>query len=232
MKNFFYLLAFVLPVAFVSCDDDTVELDPNLLISAGDFEVNQGSSLFVTAQASDADNIQSISADIAGIGNKTQTFDRDAVAYSESFDIAADQAPGDYAMTLTVTDGAGNTTTVTRNVKVNEFVPFSCGDDGNVTVSVIVPDYTPEDGKAITIAGNFQGWDPAATPLNQDPDNPQRWCISLDWSAPPIEFKFAREDWPFVEKDANGDEIDNRIYVADDGTEVEYTVECWADICQ
>lgn len=228
MKNLMYLLAFVLPIAFISCDDDTVDLDPTLLIG-GDQEVNQGSDITISAQASDADMIRTVDLNISGgIFSGSQSFDRQAVAFKQTVSIAADQAPGEYDMTITVTDGAGNTTSATRKLTVNEFTPFSCG-DGPVVVTVIVPDDTPDDAQ-VFIAGNFQGWDPGATEMARNPAEPNKFCISVDWTGTEM-FKFTRGSWDEVEKDAACEEIGDRAYSSDDGAEPEYTVEAWADIC-
>ena len=228
MKNLLYLLAFALPMAFLSCDDDNVDLDPNLLLTGGQ-EVNQGSDVTITAQASDADNIRTIDLNIPGLFNGSQSFDQSAVAFSQTISIPADQEPGEYEMTFTVTDGAGRTSSATRTLIVNEFVPFSCG-DGPVVVTVMVPDNTPADAR-IYIAGNFQGWDPGATELARDPENPNRFCISVDWTGGEM-FKFTRGDWSFVEVDSDCVDISDRAYTADDGAEPEFVVEDWIDICE
>ena len=89
-----------------------------------------------------------------------------------------------------------------------------------VTFDVHVPDYTPA-GDTIYIAGDFQGWDPGATPMERV--DATTWTIpspSREGDAP--QYKFTRGSWDAVEKDAGCGEIPNRtatIVYGTDGTQ-------------
>ena len=103
-----------------------------------------------------------------------------------------------------------------------------------VTFTVTVPPNTPP-GDTIHIAGDFQGWDPAGTPMTKVDD--VTWAITLPFTegdAP--QYKYTRGSWEAVEKDAGCGEIPNRtvpVTFGEDSTQVvEDTVEKWRDVDQ
>ncbi|MGA1374027.1 MAG: T9SS type A sorting domain-containing protein [Flavobacteriales bacterium] len=102
-----------------------------------------------------------------------------------------------------------------------------------VTLSVDMNGQTVSpDG--VHVAGNFQGWDPSATPMTDDDgDGVYTYVFTSDAPAH-IEFKFLNgNDWPFVEDVPSICQVelfgnDNRyIDVAEGETSASYSV-CWA----
>lgn len=101
-----------------------------------------------------------------------------------------------------------------------------------VTFTVTVPENTPP-GDTVHIAGDFQGWDPAATPMTRV--DATTWQITLTFpEATPLQYKYARGSWLAVEKDAGCGEIANReltVQHGEDGTLAQAdTVEKWRDV--
>ena len=103
-----------------------------------------------------------------------------------------------------------------------------------VTFTVSLPPNTPP-GDTIHIAGDFQGWDPAGTPMTKVDD--VTWTITLPFvegDAP--QYKYTRGSWEAVEKDGGCGEIPNRtvpVTFGDDGTQlVEDVVAKWRDVDQ
>jgi len=104
--------------------------------------------------------------------------------------------------------------------------------DVAVTFTVTVPENTPPD-ETVHIAGDFQGWDPAATPMTRV--DATTWEITLTFpEATPLQYKYARGTWLAVEKDAGCAEIANReltVQHGEDGTLAQAdTVEKWRDV--
>jgi glycosidase len=103
-----------------------------------------------------------------------------------------------------------------------------------VTFVVTVPPNTPA-ADTLYIAGDFQGWDPGATPMTRVDD--QTWSITLPFTEgdAPL-YKFTRGSWEAVEKDAACGEIPNRTISVTYGTEgaqeAPGTVETWRDVNQ
>ncbi|MFN8621939.1 MAG: carbohydrate-binding module family 20 domain-containing protein [Chloroflexota bacterium] len=101
-----------------------------------------------------------------------------------------------------------------------------------VTFTVSLPPQTPP-GETIYIAGDFQGWNPAATPMTKVDDH--TWSITLPFNdKTALQYKYTRGSWEAVEKDAGCGEIPNRTLTTDfaaGGTQaVADTVEKWRDI--
>jgi predicted alpha/beta superfamily hydrolase len=99
----------------------------------------------------------------------------------------------------------------------------------SVTFLVAVPANTPPDS-TIHIAGDFQGWDPgsAAHALARQDDG--RYAITLELDiGTSIAFKFTRGSWDYVEKGANGEELDNRTLTIEGPGTHAFTVARWAD---
>lgn len=104
--------------------------------------------------------------------------------------------------------------------------------DVAVTFTLTVPDTTPPDD-VVHIAGDFQGWDPAGTPMTRV--DAVTWEITLTFpEATPLQYKYARGTWLAVEKDAGCAEIPNReltVQHGADGTLAQAdTVAKWRDV--
>jgi 1,4-alpha-glucan branching enzyme len=101
-----------------------------------------------------------------------------------------------------------------------------------VTFTVSVPDGTPASD-TVFIAGDFQDWDPGATPMTRV--DATHWTITLPFTegAPP-QYKYTRGSWDAVEKDGGCAEIDNRTFEVTFGTDgtqaIDDTVAKWRDV--
>src|SRR5437763_3976917 len=98
-----------------------------------------------------------------------------------------------------------------------------------VTFDVTLPANTPE-ADTIYVAGNFQNWDPGATPLTRDSSTHAHGTITTT-EGNALEFKFTRGDWSRGEKALDCSEIPNRTATATNNETITATVENWADIC-
>ncbi|HYN48600.1 MAG TPA: hypothetical protein VER83_07010, partial [Candidatus Nanopelagicales bacterium] len=103
-----------------------------------------------------------------------------------------------------------------------------------VTFVVTVPANTPATD-TLFIAGDFQGWDPGATPMTRVDE--RTWSITLPFTegdAP--QYKFTRGSWEAVEKDAACGEITNRTLSVTYGSvgaqDAPSTIETWRDVNQ
>jgi len=103
-----------------------------------------------------------------------------------------------------------------------------------VTLTVSLPANTPA-ADTIFIAGDFQGWDPAGTPMTKV--NDRTWTITLPFTegdAP--QYKYTRGSWEAVEKDGGCGEIPNRtvlVTFGEDGAQqVADEVAKWRDVDQ
>jgi len=103
-----------------------------------------------------------------------------------------------------------------------------------VTFTVRLPASTPP-GDTVFIAGDFQGWNPGATPMTKV--DATTWTITVPFTeGDPPQYKYTRGTWDAVEKDAGCGEIANRTfdvtYGADGTQQVEDAVEKWRDVDQ
>lgn len=98
-----------------------------------------------------------------------------------------------------------------------------------VTFEVTLPANTPA-GDAIYVAGNFQNWDPGATPLTRDAANRAHGTVTVPQGSE-LEFKFTRGDWSRGEKAADCSELANRTATATSDMTIAATVANWADDC-
>jgi glycosidase len=103
-----------------------------------------------------------------------------------------------------------------------------------VTFTLSVPDYTPS-GETVYIAGDFQGWDPGATPMEQV--DPTTWTITLTFTeGRDPQYKYTRGSWEAVEKDDGCGEIPNRTFTVTHGTDARQhlsdRVGRWRDVDQ
>ncbi len=103
-----------------------------------------------------------------------------------------------------------------------------------VTFTVTLPATAPATD-TIYIAGDFQGWDPATTPMTRVDDT--TWSITVPFTegAPP-QYKYTRGSWEAVEKDEGCAELANRtieVTYGTDGTQaIADTVAKWRDVDQ
>ena len=99
-----------------------------------------------------------------------------------------------------------------------------------VTFDVTLPATTPA-ADTIYVAGDFQNWDPGATPLTRDSAGHAHGTITTTQGTT-IQFKFTRGDWSKGEKAIDCSEIPNRTATATGSSmTVPITVENWADLC-
>jgi len=101
-----------------------------------------------------------------------------------------------------------------------------------VTFTVTVPPQTPADA-TVYIAGDFQGWDPAGTPMERVDDT--TWAVTLPFvEGDPPQYKYTRGSWEAVEKDEACGELANRTitvsYGASGAADIADTVAKWRDI--
>ncbi|HET6262847.1 MAG TPA: alpha/beta hydrolase-fold protein, partial [Chloroflexia bacterium] len=100
--------------------------------------------------------------------------------------------------------------------------------EARVTFDVTLPPETPP-GDTIYVAGNFQGWDPGATPLTRDGLRANGVVtVTTDRN---LEFKFTRGVWEKGEKAADCSELANRTALVVTDTTIQATVAKWADNC-
>lgn len=97
-----------------------------------------------------------------------------------------------------------------------------------VTFDVTLPPDTPATD-AIYVAGDFQGWDPRATPLTRTSATQARGTVTIP-AGSAIEFKFTRGDWKRTEMSADCSPIPNRTLTAQRNATVSLTVGKWADL--
>jgi len=98
-----------------------------------------------------------------------------------------------------------------------------------VTVNFVVhvPEETIDDEGKIYMAGSFT--DCGFVPLNKDPDTGYYTTEATMTSYTAQGYKFLRDDdWAYVEKDAEGNEIGNRTFVLTGDAMIVNVVESWA----
>ena len=100
-------------------------------------------------------------------------------------------------------------------------------EDITVTFIVHVPEDTEDDDGKIYMRGSFTSWD-VGTPL-QKTDEGTYTCEVEVKSYTTLRFKFLRKDgWDFVEKQADGEEMLNRVAILTDDSTITCLVEKWA----
>ncbi len=99
-----------------------------------------------------------------------------------------------------------------------------------IVFRVHVPDTTPA-GSHVYIAGDFQGWDPAAPANMLTEVQPFIYEITLSFALhTELAFKITRGSWETVERDARGADIANRRFEVLSATIFDITVGSWADV--
>jgi glycosidase len=146
-----------------------------------------------------------------------------------SFTDASIRAGDSYVYVVTAVDDAFN-----RSVPSAEVAAAAVSRQVQVTFTVTLPANTPA-ADTIFIAGDFQGWDPGATPMTKV--DAHTWTITVPFvegTAP--QYKYTRGSWEAVEKDGGCGEIPHRTFDAafgDTGAQaVADTVEKWRDVDQ
>ena len=243
MKNLFFFLLLAVPFLFTACDEDDTT-DPNIVI----VEPGDGAAVMATGmlrayvQFSDNESLSSASVMLtpndggdALVNINAQPSGTDFTV-DETIEVPETATVGEYTMTVSATDGAGNSKTLTRLVNITEAPPAECAPtadcmvDGQLTILVRAPESTM--GEDVFIVGSFQGWDPSNPDnvLVKNPDVDNCYCVSVPFEAGDgTEFKFVRGGgWDTVEKDADCEEVSNRTY--DEATDVlVIDIAKWAD---
>ena len=146
-----------------------------------------------------------------------------------SFTDASIRAGDTYVYVVTAVDSAFN-----RSASSDEVAAAAVSREVQVTFTVTLPANTPA-GDTIYIAGDFQGWDPGATPMTKVDDG--TWAITVPFTeGVEPQYKYTRGTWEAVEKDAGCGEIPNRTFsvtFGDTGAQpVADSVEKWRDVDQ
>ena len=91
-----------------------------------------------------------------------------------------------------------------------------------------IPANTPANS-TIYVAGNFNGWNPASTPMI--PDGNGNYVYTIPEGNGTLLYKFTRGAWSSVEGDANGNEIENRVAnFTGNPQSINATVLSWKDL--
>ncbi len=80
----------------------------------------------------------------------------------------------------------------------------------------------------IYAAGNFNGWDPAATALHFD-SLKQAWVLRIELPGGNYEFKFTRGSWQKVQCNIEGADIPNNEIRVQTDTAFQFTIDAWKD---
>lgn len=118
-----------------------------------------------------------------------------------------------------------------RILLISLFIIFSLWGNAQLTIIIdSVPDYTPI-GDDIYLAGDLNSWNPADPNFKLAKIEESTWQIILPEMdhGRVIQFKFTRGSWETVEKGANGEEIENRIYTFGNGGTINPIILNWAD---
>jgi hypothetical protein len=146
-----------------------------------------------------------------------------------TFTDSAIRAGDAYVYVVTTVDTAFN-----RSAPSAEVAAAAVSREVAVTFTVSLPATTPP-GDTIFIAGDFQGWNPAGTPMTKVDGT--TWTITLPFTeGVEPQYKYTRGSWEAVEKDGACGEIPNRTFdvtYGDTGAQpVADTVEKWRDVDQ
>jgi hypothetical protein len=146
-----------------------------------------------------------------------------------TFTDASIRAGDAYVYVVTTVDTAFN-----RSALSVEVAAAAVSREVAVTFTVTLPAATPT-ADAVYIAGDFQGWNPGATPMTRLDDTTWSITVAFTEGVEP-QYKYTRGTWEAVEKDAGCGEIPNRTFTVtfgDTGSQpVADTVEKWRDVDQ
>jgi hypothetical protein len=145
-----------------------------------------------------------------------------------SFDDASIRAGGSYVYVVVAVDTAFN-----RSEPSAEAAGAAVSREVPVTFTVSLPANTPP-ADTIYIAGDFQLWDPGATPMTRV--DASTWTITVTFTEgdEPL-YKYTRGSWEAVEKDDACGEIPNRTFTVTFGEgsqAVTDSVGKWRDVDQ
>jgi hypothetical protein len=157
------------------------------------------------------------SGDLAPIGTTTRPVFTDTTVTSG--------ATYDYAVVAQDTGFNASTPSPTLSIQAVKRIV-------SVTFQVAVPPDTPPTD-TVYIAGDFQGWAPADTPMTQV--DASTWTITIPFQdGTDIQYKYTRGSWDAVEKDDGCGEILNRTLTADYSIStaqvVQDSVSKWRDV--
>lgn len=81
----------------------------------------------------------------------------------------------------------------------------------------------------VFIAGNFNGWDPAKTPLEFNASK-NTWEVELKEMKPDVyEFKFTRGSWDKVQSTVSGGDVQNNLVKLSSDTTLQFSINGWKD---
>ena len=235
MKVSNLLFLFIIGLFVASCTDKDEQAPTITLTSPAEgLEVEVGGVFTLSGTVTDNEELATIAISDGNSTTNITTFDSNT-SHNLNVDvtISDDSNPGELTITVTATDAEGNSTIETATVTIvdNACAPAaSCIQAGKTTVVVLTPSNTPVDA-AVEMVGEFNGWPSSLDNnyvLTKNGDN--CYCIAVEL-ADGVPFKFRRDgDWGKVEKDANGEEIENRTFTPTPDGVVTLTVERWADL--
>ncbi|WP_052252206.1 alpha/beta hydrolase-fold protein [Kaistella solincola] len=91
-----------------------------------------------------------------------------------------------------------------------------------------VPANTPA-GATIYVAGNFNGWNPASTPMVSDGSG--NYTYTIPEGSGTLEYKFTRGSWATVEGNATGGQLPNRTATFTGSAQtLNHTIQTWEDL--
>jgi hypothetical protein len=231
-RKYYGVLVFSLSLVLWGCnkDDDTVQdtVQPTITLSSptqeqfdAGFEV--GSTVTVTGTITDNDMLDRVSlvlSTAAGIplfSEEWEDINQQSLSINETVTIPAITPAGQYALTITAVDRSNNEASVTHNFAI--IVP-------QVVVNVTTPATTPDNAN-VHIVGAFNDWDPGQTTYRLTKVDDNLYRIALDWTAG-TEYKFTLGSWERVEKGAECEEVDNRIFTASENPQtIDVTIANW-----
>ena len=100
------------------------------------------------------------------------------------------------------------------------------------SVTVILdnlPDNTPADAKLFAV-GDFNGWYPKDKSYRFERLDDGRYSVTIPRKGDKMEFKITRGDWPNVEVDWWGNELENRLFKFGETDTLQTFVENWKDL--
>jgi len=155
------------------------------------------------------------------------TYRRVGTAAEPTFTDVTIRAGESYVYVVVAVDAGFN-----RSQPSDEIVAAAQSREVAVNFSVTVPGYTPP-GDTVYLAGDFQGWDPGATPMSRV--DAVTWTITITFAeGQEPQYKYTRGSWEAVEKDDGCGEIPNRTFTVVHGTDatqlIEDRVGKWRDI--
>jgi predicted alpha/beta superfamily hydrolase len=110
------------------------------------------------------------------------------------------------------------------------FAIFSLPTTAQFKVNMLVQIPSAPAGDSIFVAGNFNGWNPAASNYRLQFNNKNKASVQFSIVGTRlIEFKFTRGNWQQVECDINGREIENRVFKIESDTTLTLSVAAWKD---